>query len=143
MAVTDPTTIGSPVWQGRRPRSRRADIDWSDPFSRLALCHVGSVSGEALLAISLAGSLFFKVDPASGRTLKVFTTEPGVQFYTGNSLTGSFKGRDGMVYAKNTGFCLETQHYPDSPNQPKFPSTTITPTKPYKTSTIFEFTVTK
>ncbi len=67
MAVTDPTTIGSPVWQGRRPRSRRADIDWSDPFSRLALCHVGSVSGEALLAISLAGSLFFKVDPASGR----------------------------------------------------------------------------
>ena len=83
------------------------------------------------------------VDPASGRTLKVFTTEPGVQFYTGNSLTGSFKGRDGMVYAKNTGFCLETQHYPDSPNQPKFPSTTITPTKPYKTSTIFEFTVTK
>jgi aldose 1-epimerase len=82
-------------------------------------------------------------DPGSGRTLKVFTTEPGVQFYTGNSLTGEFKGRDGMVYAKNTGFCLETQHYPDSPNQPSFPSTTVTPAKPYRTSTIFEFTVTK
>ena len=83
------------------------------------------------------------VDPASGRTLKVFTTEPGVQFYTGNSLTGEFKGREGMVFAKNTGFCLETQHYPDSPNQPSFPSTTVTPTKPYHTTTIFEFTVTK
>ena len=83
------------------------------------------------------------VDPASGRTLKVFTTEPGVQFYAGNSLDGSFKGRDGQVYSKNTGFCLETQHYPDSPNHPDFPTTTVTPGKPYHTSTIFEFTVTK
>ena len=83
------------------------------------------------------------VDPSNGRTLKVYTTEPGVQFYSGNSLDGSFKGRTGQVYSKNTGFCLETQHYPDSPNEPKFPSTTVTPAKPYKTSTIFEFTVTK
>ena len=83
------------------------------------------------------------VDPSSGRTLKVYTTEPGVQFYTGNSLTGAFKGREGMVFAKNTGFCLETQHYPDSPNEPGFPSTTVTPGKPYHTSTIFQFTVTK
>ena len=92
---------------------------------------------------TLAHPAVVMVDPASGRTLKVFTTEPGVQFYTGNSLTGEFKGREGMVFAKNTGFCLETQHYPDSPNQPGFPSTTVTPGKPYHTSTIFEFTVTK
>ena len=65
--MTDPTAIGPPVWQGPRLKRRRPDIDWSDPFSRLALCHFGSVSGEALLALSLAGSLFFKVDPANGR----------------------------------------------------------------------------
>ena len=91
----------------------------------------------------LAAPAAVVVDPGSGRTLKVFTTEPGVQFYAGNSLDGSFKGRDGMVYAKNTGFCLETQHYPDSPNEPKFPTTTLLVGKPYHTSTIFQFTVTK
>ena len=91
----------------------------------------------------LAAPAAVVVDPGSGRTLKVFTTEPGVQFYAGNSLDGSFKGRDGMVYAKNTGFCLETQHYPDSPNEPKFPTTTLLVGQPYRTSTIFQFTVTK
>ena len=91
----------------------------------------------------LAAPAAVVVDPGSGRTLKVFTIEPGVQFYAGNSLDGSFKGRDGMVYAKNTGFCLETQHYPDSPNEPKFPTTTLLVGQPYHTSTIFEFTVTK
>lgn len=92
---------------------------------------------------TLSNAAAVVVDPTSGRTLKVFTTEPGVQFYSGNFLDGTFKGRDGMVYVKNTGFCLETQHYPDSPNHPDFPTTTVTPAKPYYTSTIFEFTVTK
>ena len=82
-------------------------------------------------------------DPGTGRVLKVFTLEPGVQFYSGNSLDGTMKGRNGETYSKNTGLCLETQHYPDSPNQPSFPSTTLKPGREYKTTTIFEFTTTK
>jgi len=82
-------------------------------------------------------------DPSNGRTLKVFTLEPGVQFYSSNFLDGTYKGRDGAPYTKYSGLCLETQHYPDSPNHPGFPSTTVVPGKPYRTSTIFEFTVTK
>ncbi len=83
------------------------------------------------------------VDPASGRKLIVSTTEPGVQFYSGNFLDGTKVGRDGKPYAKYAGLCLETQHYPDSPNQPSFPSTTLNPGQTYRTSTIFEFTVQK
>ena len=78
-------------------------------------------------------------DPGSGRTLTVYTTEPGVQFYTGNFLDGTFTGTLGN-YAKHAGLCLETQHYPDSPNHPKFPTTEITPTHPYHTTTVFQFT---
>jgi aldose 1-epimerase len=80
------------------------------------------------------------VDPGSGRTLKVFTTEPGVQFYTGNFLDGTMKGRAGTGYAIHSGLCLETQHYPDSPNHPDFPTTTLLPGHTYNTTTIFQFT---
>ena len=66
-------------------------------------------------------------DPSSGRTLTVYTTEPGVQFYTGNFLDGSLTGKAGAPYAQYDGFCLETQHFPDSPNHPAFPSTTLRP----------------
>ena len=66
-------------------------------------------------------------DPASGRTLTVATTEPGVQFYSGNFLDGTKKGAQGFGYPKNSGLCLETQHFPDSPNEPKFPSTVLRP----------------
>jgi aldose 1-epimerase len=83
------------------------------------------------------------VDPGSGRKLIVSTTEPGVQFYSGNFLDGTKIGRDGKPYAKYAGLCLETQHFPDSPNQPSFPSTTLKPGQTYRTSTVFEFTVAK
>src|SRR5438067_11606165 len=66
-------------------------------------------------------------EPTSGRVMEVWTTEPGVQFYTGNFLDGSNKGKGGKVYKHRYGFCLETQHFPDSPNQPKFPSTVLKP----------------
>ncbi len=82
-------------------------------------------------------------DPASGRTLKVSTTEPGVQFYTSNSLVGPLKGRDGAIYSKYSGLCLETEHFPDSPNHPAFPSTTLTPGHTYHSSTVLEFTTTR
>jgi aldose 1-epimerase len=81
------------------------------------------------------------VDPSSGRTLDVETTEPGVQFYTGNFLDGSFAGKKGHVYQRRTGFCLETQHFPDSPNKPQFPSTVLRPGQTYHSRTQFTFGV--
>jgi aldose 1-epimerase len=79
------------------------------------------------------------VEPKSGRTLEVRTAEPGVQFYTGNFLDGTVTGKDGAVYKHRTGFCLETQHFPDSPNKPNFPSTILKPGAEYKTQTVFAF----
>jgi aldose 1-epimerase len=79
-------------------------------------------------------------EPASGRVLEVLTTEPGIQFYCGNFLDG-IKGKGGKAYNYRTGFCLETQHFPDSPNQPSFPSTTLKPGEEYKTTTVYKFSV--
>jgi aldose 1-epimerase len=80
-------------------------------------------------------------DPVSGRTLEASTTEPGVQLYTGNFLDGHLKGKNGAVYGKRSGFCLETQHYPDSPNRPNFPSTVLRPGNRYTTKTNYKFFV--
>ncbi len=80
-------------------------------------------------------------EPVSGRVMEVYTIEPGVQFYTGNFLDGSLTGKHGVVYAKHYGFCLETQHFPDSPNQPEFPSTILRPGETYTHSTIYRFSI--
>jgi aldose 1-epimerase len=82
-------------------------------------------------------------DPVSGRVMTVTTTEPGVQFYTGNFLDGTFHGPGGVVYAKNTGLCLETQHYPDSPNHPSFPTTELKPGQTRHSMTTFTFSTDK
>jgi aldose 1-epimerase len=79
------------------------------------------------------------VSPASGRSLEVLTTEPGIQFYSGNFLDGSVTGKGGSVYGRRTAFCLETQHYPDSPNKPQFPSVVLRPGETYQSTTIFRF----
>ena len=79
------------------------------------------------------------VDPKSGRTLDVSTTEPGMQFYTGNFLDGKLIGKGGQSYGRRSGFCLETQHYPDSPNHANFPSTVLKPGEEYKSQTVFTF----
>lgn len=89
-------------------------------------------------ALSLAAEVH---DPKSGRVMKISTTEPGIQFYTGNYLDGTVKGKVGKVYGKNFGFCLETQHFPDSPNQPYFPTTTLRPGQTYRTTTVHQFSV--
>jgi len=81
--------------------------------------------------------------PASGRVLEVTTDEPGIQFYSGNFLDGTLPMRNGGTYAHRTGFCLETQHYPDSPNQKNFPTTVLNPGENYKTKTTFKFSVKK
>lgn len=88
--------------------------------------------------LAFAASAF---EPESGRYMEVFTTEPGVQFYTGNHLKGTEIGKSGVPYTKRTGFCLETQHFPDSPNRPEFPSTIVRPGEIYKSTTIYKFSV--
>ena len=78
-------------------------------------------------------------EPTTGRVLDVYTTEPGLQFYSGNFLDGSITGKSGWVYRHRYGFCLETQHFPDSPNQPAFPSTILRPGEEYRSRTVFVF----
>ncbi|MBL8550455.1 MAG: galactose mutarotase [Hyphomonadaceae bacterium] len=80
-------------------------------------------------------------DPATGRVMEVATTEPGLQFYSGNFLDGSIVGKAGRRYALRSGLCLETQHYPNSPNRPDFPSTVLRPGQTYATRTIYAFSV--
>jgi aldose 1-epimerase len=77
-------------------------------------------------------------DSTTGRSMKIRTTQPGVQFYTGNFLSG-LQGKLGSVYNKYAGFCLETQHFPDSPNRPEFPSAIFGPSRPYGEKTVFSF----
>ena len=81
-------------------------------------------------------------EPTTGRVLTVETTQPGVQFYSGNFLDGTAHGKHGHVYGLRTGFCLETQHFPDSPNQPKFPTTELKPGETYHQVTMFKFSPT-
>ncbi len=81
-------------------------------------------------------------ESTSGRVLRVYTTEPGVQFYSGNFLSGAI-GKQGLAYPRRSGFCLETQHFPDSPNQPRFPSTVLRPGGRYAQTTIYQFSVRK
>ncbi|WP_372348987.1 aldose epimerase family protein [Streptomyces sp. KL116D] len=78
-------------------------------------------------------------DPGSGRTLKIATDQPGVQFYSGNFLDGTLTGPSGRTYRQGDGLCLETQHFPDSPNQPSFPSTVLRPGQTYRTTTVHSF----
>lgn len=94
----------------------------------------GAVAGALVLAARVE-------EPVSGRIMEVRTTEPGIQFYSGNFLDGSLTGKAGHVYEHRNGFCLETQHYPDSPNQPAFPSTILRPDGAYQSRTVFSFDV--
>lgn len=80
-------------------------------------------------------------EPGSGRVLEIFTTEPGIQFYSGNFLKGNFTGKNDITYQHRSGFALETQHFPDSPNQPDFPSVLLNPGEKYKSISIFKFGV--
>lgn len=81
-------------------------------------------------------------EQTSGRVMEILTTEPGLQFYSGNFLDGTLTGKDGVVYEHRTGFAMETQHFPDSPNQPAFPATILRPGEQYTSRTIYRFTTT-
>lgn len=78
-------------------------------------------------------------EPSTGRVLEVWTTQPGVQFYTGNFLDGTIKGKGGKVYGRRSGLCLETQHFPDSPNHPQFPTTVLKPGQEFRQTTVWKF----
>jgi aldose 1-epimerase len=87
-------------------------------------------------SLALAATVY---EPSTGRVMEVSTTEPGVQFYTGNFLDGTITGKSGKTYQKNFAFCLETQHWPDSPNKPEFPSTILNPGETYSHYTVHKF----
>ena len=82
------------------------------------------------------------IEPTSGRMMEIYTTQPAMQFYTGNFLDGTITA-GGKTYKKHFGFCLETQHYPDSPNQPEYPSTVLRPGETYRQTTVWKFGVQK
>jgi aldose 1-epimerase len=118
--------------------------DINADFHQLLLAHgydhnwvLNGASGGALRLAAKA------VDPASGRVLTATTTEPGVQVYTSNFMVGDLVGTSGHAYRQGDGFTLETQHFPNSPNQPSFPTTTLNPGKPYSSTTVFAFSVKK
>jgi aldose 1-epimerase len=121
---TQPTTIGARIRQG---------------FPQLVLAHgydhnfVLDRHGSGLSAAAFAW------DPVSGRTLRVLTTEPGIQFYSGNFLDGSLIGTSGTTYRQGDGFTLETQHFPESPNKPGFPSTVLRPGQTFSSTTEYQF----
>ncbi|HUC19097.1 MAG TPA: aldose epimerase family protein [Acetobacteraceae bacterium] len=112
----------------------------ADPFPQLLLArgydHNWVLNKPSPNGLSLAARAY---DPASGRILDVDTTEPGIQIYTANHLDGSFAGSSGTSYRQTAAFTLETQHFPDSPNHPSFPSTELTPGEVFRSTTIFRF----
>lgn len=126
---TKPTVIGS-----RINDSTDTQIKYGGGYD-----HAWVLNGEAG-SLKKAATVY---EPTSGRVMEVSTTEPAVQFYTGNFLNGKVVGREGFPYKKRYALCLETEHYPDSPNQPSFPTTTLRPGETYKTTTIYQFSTKK
>jgi aldose 1-epimerase len=134
---TLPSVAGTP-FDFRAPTAIGARIHDDNDQLKLAKGYDHNLVLDAPHTLSHAAAR--ATDPASGRTLTVYTTEPAVQFYTGNFLDGTFTGKNSFQYNQYDGFCLETQHYPDSPNHPAFPTTTLNPGQTYRTTTIFQFT---
>jgi aldose 1-epimerase len=126
MDFTEPTAIGARIGE-----------DYEQLKLGLGYDHCWVVNGEAG-TLRQAATVY---EPNSGRFMEVLTTEPAVQFYSGNFLDGSFAGKGGVVYQQRSGLCLETEHYPDSPNQPDFPSAELNPGDTYQTTTVYKFSV--
>ncbi len=136
-----PSVAGTP-FDFRTPHTIGERIEATNDQLKIAggYDHNWVLNGK-LGVLHLAGEV---TDPASGRTLTVTTTEPGVQFYTGNFIKdGTLTGPGGAKYVRRGGFCLETQHFPDSPNHPAFPSTLLKPGQTFQSTTVFTFGVTK
>jgi aldose 1-epimerase len=134
------TVAGTP-FDFRRPTPIGQRIDEADPQLRY-----GKGYDHNFVLNRSGGGLVHAVrvlDPESGRTLDISTTEPGLQFYSGNFLDGSVQGKSGHVYGHRGALVLETQHFPDSPNHPNFPNTILRPGREYHSKTVFAFGVEK
>lgn len=133
MDFTTPTAIGERIRDGFEQLviGRGYDHNWVLNKSSGGHGHEKS--------LTLAAEV---TEPTSGRVLSIYTTEPGIQFYSGNFLDGTLVGTSGRMYRQGDGFALETQHYPDSPNKPNFPSTVLRPGEVYETQTIYAFSTT-
>ncbi|MBC7188177.1 MAG: galactose-1-epimerase, partial [Calditrichaeota bacterium] len=121
----------------RQPTPIGQRINWDDEQLRNGRGYDHNFvlnSGGGTLA--LAATVY---EPTSGRVMEVLTTEPGLQFYSGNFLDGHHVGKSGKAYGHRSGFCLEAQHFPDSPNKPYFPSVVLRPGETYRQGTVYRF----
>jgi len=135
-------TVDGTPFDFRKPTAIGARINQDDEQLRFGkgYDHNWVLEGAGKDGLQLAAQVF---EPTSGRVLEVDTTEPGIQFYSGNFLDGKDRGKGGEFYAHRTGFCLETQHFPDSPNHPNFPSTELKPGLAYRSTTVLRFSTRK
>ena len=125
----------------RKPTAIGARINQDDEQLKLGKGYDHNwVLNKSANSLSLAARV---EEPTTGRVLEVHTTEPGVQFYTGNFLDGTAMGKGGKTYGFRSGFCLETQHFPDSPNKPSFPSTVLRPGQQFHSTTVYRFSAKK
>jgi aldose 1-epimerase len=125
----------------RKPTAIGARIDADDQQMKFGRGYdhnfvLNRKGGELILAARVT-------EPSSGRVLEVLTTQPGLQFYTGNFLDGTIHGKAGKVYPRRSAFCMETQHFPDSPNQPQFPTAVLKPGEHFQSTTVFRFSTVK
>ena len=121
-----PTTIGARIGQNDEQLKFGKGYDHNWVFDK----RIGDLTRLARVS-----------EPTTGRVLEVFSTEPGLQFYSGNFLDGTLKGKGGWVYQFRNGFCMEPQHYPDSPNHPDFPTVVLKPGQPYRNTIVYKFSV--
>lgn len=130
---------GTPMdFRSPTPIGERIDADYPQLKAAGGYDHNWILNKSEQDTLTLAATVY---EPGSGRYMEVLTTEPGIQFYSGNFLDGSLIGKSGKAYEFRSGFCLETQHYPDSPNQPDFPSVVLRPGETYHSTTIYKFSV--
>jgi len=134
------SVAGTPL-DFRKPTAIGARIDADDQQMKFGRGYdhnfvLNRKGGELILAARVT-------EPSSGRVLEVLTTQPGLQFYTGNFLDGTIHGKAGKVYPRRSAFCMETQHFPDSPNQPQFPTAVLKPGEHFQSTTVFRFSTVK
>ena len=129
-----PFDFQQPLEIGKRLESKSRQLEYGLGYDH------NFVLNQSLEGLNFAAQIS---EPISGRTIEVYTNEPGLQFYGGNFLDGSIFGKEGKVYKNRTAFCLETQHFPDSPNKPHFPSTKLDPEDKYYSICIYKFSILK
>ena len=125
-------TTAKPI--GRDVGQKNQQLEFGLGYDHNFVLDKGGKEGQMTLAATA-------YEPTTGRFMEVFTEEPGIQFYCGNFLAGNLKGKSGKTYVYRSGFVLETQHYPDGPNQPQFPNTILRPGETYETQTTYRFSV--